>query len=103
MKKHLFIISSIFILSTIINVSALNDISSLEKTNKPVVTEKELQQYILKDYNGRIALFVSENETPIEVFEIFTTSLPQQDAALIKKGIHVTTEELKNILEEYTS
>ena len=103
MKKHIFIISSIIILSTIINVSAFNDIIGSQTSGKTSVTEEEIYRYILKDYNGRIALFLSDNDTPEEVFEIFTSSLPEEDVALIKNGILVTEDEVKKILEDYTS
>ncbi len=102
MKKHIFIITSIFVISTIINVSAINS----SKTNinaTTTATQHSENRYILKDYNGQIALFLSDKEKPIKVFEIFTFSLPEKDIGIIKSGIIVTESELESILEEYTS
>ncbi len=103
MKKHIFIISSIIVLSTIINASALSDAVILNNGKNTDITEITVQRYILKDYNGQIALFSENSEKPIEVYNIFTLSLPPKDAGVIMKGILVTESELKAILEEYTS
>lgn len=60
--------------------------------------------YTLRDYNGRIALFVDDSEAPKETFNVFTDTLPEEDASKLKKGIVVKTEaELQRILEEYIS
>ncbi len=60
--------------------------------------------YTLRDYKGRIALFVNDNEAPKETFEVFTDTLPEEDASKLKKGIIVKSEaELQKILEEYIS
>ena len=103
MKKHIFIITCIVVLTTIINVSAINDAENLKNSKNIVASENTVNRYILKDYNGQIALFSEESEKPIEVYNIFTLSLPQKDIGIIKKGILVTESELKAILEEYTS
>ena len=102
MKKHIFIITGILVISTILNVSAFNSVKPTE--NHSTATTQNIEgKYILKDYNGQIALFLSEKEKPIEIFEIFTYSLPETDIAKIKTGIIVTESELEHILEEYTS
>ena len=103
MKKHIFIITCIIVLTTIINASAISDAEILKNNRNTAVTENTVHRYILKDYNGQIALFSEGSEKPIEVYNIFTLSLPQKDIGIIKKGILVTESELKEILEEYTS
>ncbi len=103
MKKHILIISSIIVLSTLVNVSALNNTSRLTDVGNITETENSVFRYVLKDYQGQIALFSQEKEKPIEVYDIYTSSLPTEDAAVIKKGILVTESELVAILEQYTS
>lgn len=103
MKKHIIIITSIIVLSTIMNVSAINSSARLTKTQSVTVSESEVLRYVLKDYCGQIALFSEDKEKPIEVYAIYTSSLPTKDAAVIKTGILVTESELQEILEEYTS
>lgn len=104
MKKHILIISSVVILSTILNVSALSDAAELNKAKKTTENASvEEDKYILKDYNGRIALFFQNETKPIEIYDVFTSSLPESDAKALKDGVSVTDDKLKKILEEYTS
>lgn len=103
MKKHLFIIS-IIILTGIILIS-----TATTKPNKRInsATTSSYHQdetlYVLKDYKGRIALFHQNEEKPVEVYDVFTNSLPEDDAQQIKRGITVSTDELNNLLSDYIS
>lgn len=68
------------------------------------VSEKIEQKYILKDYMGRIAVFSDGSETPKEIYEIYTRTLPEEDAEKIKKGIEIYgPDELTKVLADYTS
>ncbi len=67
-------------------------------------SEKTIQKYILKDYNGRIAVFYQGSETPNEIFEIYTRTLPPEDAEKIERGIEIDgLDELSEMLTDYTS
>ena len=58
--------------------------------------------YILRDHEGRPALFREDLPEPILVFEQRTASLPPEDRTAIQNGIRVTDpEELRRILEDY--
>lgn len=103
MKKHILIISSIIVLSTLVNVSALNNTSRLTDVGNITETENTVYRYVLKDYRGQIALFSQEKEKPIEVYDIYTSSLPPEDAVAVKKGILATESEIVALLEQYTS
>ena len=60
--------------------------------------------YVLRDCNGRIAVYARGKETPYEIFNIYTDSLPPADAEALRDGIVIeTTEELNKKLEEFTS
>lgn len=101
MKKHIFIISVIVFLSLgfiSLNLTKINAISS----NEPIPVEQEY--YILKSYNNKIALFSSQRESPIEIFDIYTDSLPDYDKEKLRQGIKAYSEaELNKILETYLS
>ena len=72
--------------------------------NGTTITVTTDQKYILKDYNGRIAVFYDGSETPNEIYEIYTRSLPAEDIEKIEKGIIITgIDELAEILEDFTS
>ena len=81
-------------------------ISTAKTIDNVAVTspEKTVQKYILKDYNGRIAVFYDGSEIPNEIFEIYTRTLPQEDAEKIEKGIEIDgISDLTDILTDYTS
>ena len=101
MKKLIIPIIALMSLATLIVSNNFN--KKPEKINNTVETTL-IYYYTLRDYNGRIALFVNDNEAPKETFEVFTNTLPEEDASKIKKGIIVKNEaELQKILEEYIS
>ena len=72
-------------------------------TTTNIITQAQTL-YILSDYDGRLALFSSENQEPVTVYEIYTESLPYDDYILIKSGIKVKSEEeLQRLIEDYLS
>lgn len=100
MKKFLIPVAICLLVATFI-IYTNNNSNQLEKE---IITETKTTYYVIKEYNGRIALFVNNNELPKETYEIFTSSLPSEDAEKIRKGITVTNEnDLQRILEDYTS
>lgn len=101
MKKHIIIISIIIFLS--LDTISFN-VADIENDSVAVTTQEEKDTYILRDYNGKIALYKNSNNTPDEVFDIFTDSLPESDAKSLKRGITASTEqELQKLIESYLS
>jgi len=61
-------------------------------------------KFVLKDYNGRLALFEFGGAEPIEVYDVYTSSLPGEESARMASGILARDEEeLLRILEDYIS
>lgn len=61
------------------------------------------EKYIMRDYNGRIAVFIYGEDKPQEVFDVFTSSLPRGEAERIYKGITVEGDEaLQKLIEDFT-
>ncbi len=61
------------------------------------------EKYILRDYEGRIAVFVYGEDEPQEVFDIFTSSLPRDEAERVCEGITVEGDEaLQKLIEDFT-
>ncbi len=82
--------------------------SSFNKPNKgnTDLTESTVIEisYYLKDYNGKIAVFKGNSEIPYHIYNVFTSSLPEEDAETIKYGIEAHSEnELNNLLADYLS
>lgn len=102
MKKHVILITIIIILCTI---SVLYNIFKIKQTSVATkeITENANYEYTVKDYKGRIAIFKYGKELPLEIFDIYTESLPKIDSIRIKEGINIADEnELQKIIEEYT-
>ena len=76
--------------------AAFLTVSAIIESTAPNGSEK----YIMRDYNGRIAVFVYE---PQEVFDVFTSSLPRGEAERVYKGITVEGDEaLQKLIEDFT-
>lgn len=59
-------------------------------------------QYLLKDHGGRLALYRPGETQPLEVYEIYTHLLPQQDVESLVAGIPIQSEEqLDRLLEDF--
>ncbi len=103
MKKHIIfsaVIISLSICIITVNASKLNN-RDISVKNTEIHFEKS---YIVKDYNGRIAVFEKNNSSPIVVYDIFTSSLPEDDLEALQKGIIADTKaELFDIISDYTS
>ena len=57
----------------------------------------------LRDWEGRLAVFSPNGNAPIEVYDVFTSSLPPSEKKAIQEGVLVYSEtELQRLLEDYT-
>jgi hypothetical protein len=73
-------------------------------TTEPTASAKNLDEYVLKEYNGSIAVFYSGSKSPIEVFDVDVFSLPEEDQQMLSQGITAATaQELQSLIEDYTS
>lgn len=60
--------------------------------------------YVVKDYNGNIAVYESGRSEPFRVTETLVKDLPYADKELLEFGIEANNiEELNIILEDYCS
>lgn len=110
MKKNKLIILVIMVAVTIIIVSLLLSVSSnKEKTapnqniNHSSSTTSIQPIYILKEYNGNIAVYRYGETQPIDILsEIVYYSLPKYDREQLKKGIYIYSEaELQRLIEDF--
>ena len=64
----------------------------------------EGKSYILREYNGRLALFIKGNSKPNTIFNVYTDNLPDMDKFKLKDGIEAENrEELMQLIEDFTS
>lgn len=60
--------------------------------------------YVVKDFNGNIAVFENGQNSPFKITDVPINSLPYADREILKKGIAVNSKnELNRILEDYCS
>ena len=103
--NHYILITIISILSlTSVISNSIKLISYKPRAIIQEITTEELTRYTIKEYNGRIALYKDDNPKPINVYDIFVSSLPETDITTIRSGITVYSEiEAQHIIDEYTS
>lgn len=109
MKKLFIIPAAIFAVVFIISAFRLNYTDNSKSRNTPqgVTQSKESQEpkYILKEYNGGIAVFTPNEDKPKKQYkEVMVKSLPEYDRKLLKTGIKVYSDaELQRLIEDYDS
>ena len=106
MKKSLkisivFLISSLIcfaiILAFFIKSLKNNQINSQESDKSP----NNSLSYIVKDFNGSVAVFEPENPKPVRITDVYTSSLPLSDQKMLSHGIKVQNQsELHTLLED---
>jgi len=77
--------------------------ASANENPQPQLMSSE-HRYLLREYDGELAVF-RENETePWKLYSVAVNSLPESDRILLRNGIPVSgEEELRRLLEDYTS
>ncbi|MBQ8145261.1 MAG: hypothetical protein IJ039_00615 [Clostridia bacterium] len=112
-KKKLYIFLYLLTALTIILflVVWFNLNSKIEKINDSVEiytptyneinnTKEEKKTYLLKEYNGKLAVYIN-NDFQYEI-DVYVFTLPEEDRKLLSKGIEAASEqELNEIISSY--
>lgn len=62
------------------------------------------EKFILREYEGRIGIFVAGEKEPLEVLNVFVFTLPTTDRAALKIGITVYgADALRTLIEDFTA
>lgn len=73
-----------------------------EDAIKEVEEAKDI--YVLKESNGKLAIFLNDNEEPMEVLNVYIKTLPAYDQDQLHQGIKVESgAELASLIEDYSS
>lgn len=116
MKKMIAVTGCFVIFCLMINSLLIPSLPSVNAENTPQATQinsaKESpesstppeQFYMLKTYNGKLAVYSSDSDTPIEITDASVAKLPKSDQQALKEGIKVDTKkELDRLLEDFCS
>lgn len=96
---------SIILLSCAVVFSIVAIVISFSMDKTPTVQNSTASvQYVLKDYNGHLAVFYNKEAAPYKEFDIMTASFDDYDRELLIAGIKADSEEkLRKLIEDYTS
>lgn len=87
------------------NFNSENDQNVLQNDDLNFEDKSKINGYIIKDYEGKIAVFdINDEEKPSKITPISVKDLPEADKNLLKEGIFAESKEVLNsILEDYCS
>lgn len=98
------IVAASVLLLTVFAVAAFSLGAKYENTTPPPETTSTSPLYTLSQYDGKLALFKRGYSMPVEIYEVYLSSLPQDEQSKIKSGISAQTdEEILKIIEDCTS
>ncbi len=114
MKNLLLITGSILLLCILITSFYAPPVPEAAEQSEPQAEIRELSEqeqpsssakhYYLAEYDKKIAAFEQGQEKPIYISDVYVSTLPKADIALMKKGIPADSEkELKRLIEDYCS
>lgn len=62
------------------------------------------EMYLLRAYEGKLAVFTQDLVTPDLVFDVYVRTLPEYDREQLERGVRVGSyEELTKLVEDYIS
>ena len=116
MKKMIAVTGCFVIFCLVINSILIPSLPSVNAENTPPTTQTSYIEersaslsiseefYILKEYNGKIAVYSSNSDKPIEITNASTAKLPKNDQEALKDGIKAESKkELNRLLEDFCS
>ena len=82
-----------------------SDSASAENVTQPATEQTtKYRTYVVREYDGVVAVFYSDSSKPIKVTQRYVKALPGKDRANLKEGIQVNDkEELRKLLEDLCS
>lgn len=98
---------SMTISAVLLVVSAGNAVKAhkeIQVEKAAALAEKEPVGFVLKEYEGKAALFRENSEKPYQILNLEIYLLPDADREALKQGIFAENEEeLKTLLEDWES
>lgn len=102
--KKIIILALTILASTAIIYSSYKIITSQTAEIQAEAGEIVKPIYIMKDYEGKLAVFNYGSSTPFEIFDVYTSDFSEADIEILTQGIEIyTSAELQSLVEDYTS
>lgn len=105
-KRLVFsVVFTVCFLACIGVIASLSSQTAPSSAPETAATEPSTQShYIIKDFYGKVAVFKSDSNEPIEITDTSTATLPEFDRTQLKSGISVNDDtSLRRLLEDYCS
>lgn len=85
-------------------VPMTESVSGIERNAEIKPQEEYDYAYILKEHDGKVAVYPAGADEPELILDVLVKYLPDYDRSQMIEGIHVKTyDELVSLLEDYTS
>lgn len=79
-------------------------LSSASTENRSTAASGPQSRYLIKNHGGRLAVFQAQEQSPLLVFDVYISTLPEYDQQLLQEGIPAEGEEqLTRLIEDYVS
>ena len=102
--KKLLAVTGIILITCVCAEAVFASPVSADPPPKASSEETQSAGYLLREYNGKIAVFKTGEDKPVKITSTQVASLPKQDAKKLKEGISAATrQELEKALEDYCS
>lgn len=101
----LFLVSASFF-SSLSKVKQTNENIQVKATSESSQIEESKEEnnngYIVKKYNGQVAIFKEGESDPFEILDINISSLPESDQKALETGISIKdSDKLRKLIEDY--
>ena len=84
------------------NYNIIRPGSAVTDVNTPAMAIGE--EYLVREYDGRIGVYVPGDTQPIRVIQVYVAYLPESDRVDLREGIYVTGAlALEKILDDFRS
>lgn len=85
-------------------LSCNKDSNAADATPTEIQQATDYQTYIVREYDGMVAVFYNGQDKPFKITDRYVSALPQQDINDLKQGIEVDDEKkLRKLLEDLCS
>lgn len=103
LKKVAILLGCLLAVAGLILILTLPDSPKEEPPVSSAPQETDSPSYMVKTYQGRVAVFRFGDDTPLEVRDSPVYQFPEADRTLLEQGIPAySEEELQKILEDYS-
>lgn len=105
-KKFRIILVGVIIFVVIVSIAAVFYTISAKKNTSRSSQSESNAMYVLKDFEGRVAVFKANEGTPYKILDVYTSTLPNTDQITLSNdgGIPIEDEEgLAAIIEDFES